>query len=895
MKKPFLNKALLATAAGFLCQSAFPAQLEEIMVVAQKREQSMQDVPVQVTTVAGETIERLSIVDAADIALLTPTLNFEAADEARLFNFSIRGIGTRSFSIGVEPSVSTVVDGVVLTRIGNTFDSLGDIEQIEVLAGPQGTLFGKNASAGVVNIRTKNPNMDEFEGKVDVTVAQDDEQRFGLSLTGPLMENLGFRVYVFDRSNDGVARNLFDNTDENGVEATGVRAKLQWEPNDKLSFLLTGDYSEKDSNCCAMAPDTTDGSRGARSDARFNLETGDLDLVNGFATTTPEFLGIEPDKFGKLIKADVDQINRQENWGFSLEGNYEFDSGHRIVSITAYREWISFTSRDRDSSHARLSGLDPNEVAWMMGAADLNVAATQAQINAAMNQLQAISFNSLDFMTNPDGTLGTNNSNEFNETFSQEIRFESPVGGRFDYIAGAYFSDQLVQRDLTIAGKFNRSGGGLTTNPIANINPATGEVTCSTAACFKFGDTITSVDTENLGIFGHLNFHINDSLTLFGGARFIHEDSAWEIQDGVGPWGNHFSFAKLIESVPFLNQLANAAHGGDADARARLSSITGDDIAAGDDAALAAYQASVATQMEALDSVNGTSVKGGLGTMEFRKKFSDSDVIFKVGAQYHINDNLMAYGAYGTGYKSQAVNADIFIFDPVGDVLNAPTQPEKSDGFELGIKGSYDNIRFDVTYFNTDIDNLQTDGSATTGGSRAVGRLVAGNVNTSGVETNFTWALGELLQGGDALTFSGGLSYVDAEFDDKDVTLAGGASADGTALLLAPQFKFNISADYAFNVGNFPASIFWTYSYTDETFFGFGEQQPREDFGISDLAIDLSSPARNWTVSFFVKNLFNEDYVTGLRSVSSTQGGGAMHTIGRNHDRYVGGTVTYRF
>lgn len=862
--------------------SVSAATLEEVVVTAQKREQSMQDVPVQVSTVGGDTIEKLSIIDAGDIALLAPTLNFDSADEARLFNFSIRGIGTRSFSIGVEPSVSTVVDGVVLTRIGNAFDTLGDIEQVEVLAGPQGTLFGKNSSAGVVSIRTKKPNMEEFEGRFKATVAEDSESGFELSLTGPLSDTLGYRLYMFDRQADGVADNLFDGTDENGVEAQGMRGKLLWEPSDRLSFLFTGDYSEKSSNCCAMAPHATDGGQGS-ANARFNLETGDYDPVNGYAVTTPEWLGIPADQFGKAIKSDVDQINDQRNWGVSVETNFEFENEYTLTSITAYREWDSYTSRDRDSSFAQLSGLSPQEVAWMMGTAEFGVAATRDQISSAMSQLESLSYNSLGFMTNGDGTLGTNNSLEFNETFSQEFRITSPMGEHFDYIAGAYYSKQKVERDLTIAGKWNRNGGGIADNPITNIDPLTGEVTCADASCYKFGDTVTSVETENFSVYGHLNFHLTDDLTLFGGARYIDEESTWKMYNAVGPYGNHFSFLRLIESVPYLDQLADLADSGDAEALARLTTITGD-------ATTADYRAQtkVAQSQTALDSVNGRGLQGGQGALEFTKKYSDTAVIYKVGGQYDLNENLMMYVSYGTGYKSPAVNADIFIFDEIGDVLTAPTQPEESEGFEVGLKGSFDSWRFDLTYYNTDIEGLHTDGSATGGGSRAVGRLVAGDVNTSGVEGNFTWAAT------DALTLSGGFSSGSAEFDDPDVTV-GGASANGTTILLAPDLKYNLSLDYRFQVGSYPAGVFWTYTYTDDTFYGFGENQPRDDFAISNIAFDISSPQDTWTLSFFVKNLFDEEYNSSLRSVSSTQGGGAMHTVARNHERYMGASLSVNF
>ena len=875
-KRSLLSTSIALFGLGLTSQYSAAAELEEVIVMAQKRAESMQDVPVQVSTVSGDSIEKLAIVDAADIALLAPTLNFDSADEARLFNFSIRGIGTRSFSIGVEPSVSTVVDGVVLTRIGNAFDTLGDIEQVEVLAGPQGTLFGKNSSAGVVNIRTKAPNTEEFEGKFNVTAAQDNERSFNLSLTGPLTDSLAYRLFLFDRSNDGIARNLFDGTDENGVEASGGKFKLLWDASNDLSVLFSADYSEKLSNCCAMAPHTTDGGQyGTGGTARYDLVTGDYDPVNGYAVSTPEWLGIEPDKFGKYIKSDVDQVSKQRGFGGSVEVNYNLPSGHTLTSITAYREWRDYATRDRDSTHAQLSGLSPQEVAWMMGTTAFGMEATNAEIQSAVDALAEISYNPIGFMTNADGTIGTNNSLEFNETFSQEVRLASDIGEKFDYILGFYYGDQHVERDLTIAGKMNRIAGAVP-HRISNIDPQTGVVTCTDPSCYMFGDTITWVETRNASVFAHGNYHLTDDFTLFAGFRYISEKTEWDMEDAVGPYGNHFSFARLIESVPYLDQLAAA---NDA---ATLNAITG--------LSIADYNADsgVAAARQALAAVDGVGSRGGQATLDFNTKYDITKTIYKLGAQYHINENLMVYASYGTGYKSPAVNADIFIFDSLGDVEDAPTPPEESSGFEIGLKGSFDSWRFDLTYYDTDIENLHTDGSATGGGSRAVGRLIAGDVNTSGVEGNFTWAAT------DSLTLSGGFSFGEAVIDDPDVTV-GGVSADGTTILLAPDTKYNVSADYEFELGEYVADIYWTYTYTDKTFYGFGENQPRDDFAISNLAMNISNRDDTWKASFFVKNLFDEEYNSSLRSLSSTQGGGAMHTVGRDLERYYGVSFTQKF
>lgn len=223
----------------------------DIVVTATKRSERLQEVPISVMATESVTLERLAIQSAKDFGQIAPTLNFQAADEARLFNFSIRGIGTESFSVGVEPSVATIVDGVVYTRVGSIFDGLGDIDRVEVLNGPQGTLQGKNSSAGAVSIITKKPNFSHFEGKAETGIAEHGERSAVLTLTGPITSQLAFRVFGFYHREDGVVHNIATGRTENDSKSYGIRAKLQWRPSDGINFLLAGDWSRRDAACCA--------------------------------------------------------------------------------------------------------------------------------------------------------------------------------------------------------------------------------------------------------------------------------------------------------------------------------------------------------------------------------------------------------------------------------------------------------------------------------------------------------------------------------------------------------------------------------------------------------------------------------------------------------------------
>ncbi len=166
--------------------SAAETPLEEVIVTAQKRTENAQDVPLAVSVVSGAELEQISALGIADLSELIPSVTFNTGRELRDSSIRIRGIGTDVFAAGIEPSVSTVIDGVVLAQQGSFFNDLGDLERVEVLRGPQGTLFGKNSSAGVIAFVTRNPNFEALEASSSVLVAGDSEYRVNGVISAPL-------------------------------------------------------------------------------------------------------------------------------------------------------------------------------------------------------------------------------------------------------------------------------------------------------------------------------------------------------------------------------------------------------------------------------------------------------------------------------------------------------------------------------------------------------------------------------------------------------------------------------------------------------------------------------------------------------------------------------------
>lgn len=314
--------SLLAMSAPALAQE--PAALDEIVVTAQKREQGYTDVPVSVATVSGEQLENAQANNFQDLVQLSPSITFSPDRGMRGAGVLIRGLGTTAFQVSVEPTVSTVVDGVALGRTGAFLSSLTDVERVEVLRGPQGTLFGKNASAGVVNIITKRPT-DYLEGSVRVIGTSDNQKKVEAMLSGPLSDSVRGRVNLLWNDYAGNIDNRFNGEKLNGEESLGARVKLDADFSERVNLLLTGDYIKQDRNCCAYTVRST-GTDAFLANALSDIEVGPF--------STDVFLNTP-------VKSDSRQ------GGVSAEFNVDFDN-FVLTSISAWRFWKLVNEQDID-------------------------------------------------------------------------------------------------------------------------------------------------------------------------------------------------------------------------------------------------------------------------------------------------------------------------------------------------------------------------------------------------------------------------------------------------------------------------------------------------------------------------------------------------------------------
>lgn len=313
--------AFIALLAGLVpvaaAQEAFT--LEEIVVTASRRQERLQEVPLAVTAIGAEQLAATGIKDLTDIQYTTPGVQFGSTPNDQ--GFRLRGVGNAGgFASASESPVGTVVDGVVI-GFGNPVESLGDIERIEVLKGPQGTQFGKNASSGVISITTRRPDATAVSGDLFASYASLDETDIHGNLNLPLADNLAMAVYAFDRRHDGFVKNIVRNEMWGETKRTGGRAKLLWDVNDNLSAYLIGDYSR-----------------------RSQKGPGQLWTLNKIPAGDPKFnppgvnlatLGVTPSFDNELSVENGGGFEKVENFGSSLELAWALGD----YSLTALSAW----------------------------------------------------------------------------------------------------------------------------------------------------------------------------------------------------------------------------------------------------------------------------------------------------------------------------------------------------------------------------------------------------------------------------------------------------------------------------------------------------------------------------------------------------------------------------
>jgi len=340
-------------------------EVERIMVTASKRVQGLQESPIAITVVSGNTIDQTKVLDIGDLQTLVPTLRVTPLQRSTNTNFAIRGFGNGTNNTGIEPSVGVFIDGVYRSRAAAQIGDLPRLQQIEVLSGPQSTLFGKNASAGVISVRTLEPSYDA-EGKFELGFGNYNQQIMKGYFTDGITDNLAYSLSGGVNTRDGYTDSVSGLSKLNDKDRWNVRGQALYEPTDDVTFRLIADYSEIDEKCCTVG-----------------------NAINGPTAGAVQALGgvilDDSDPFAYQSALNIDPRNTVEDSGISLQVDVDFE-GYAFTSITALRNnestWIhdiDYTTADlvRETGDIkidtftqefRLASTGINTFDWMVGA-----------------------------------------------------------------------------------------------------------------------------------------------------------------------------------------------------------------------------------------------------------------------------------------------------------------------------------------------------------------------------------------------------------------------------------------------------------------------------------------------------------------------------------------------
>lgn len=483
MRKQFLPGAsllaltLAAPAVGQTTEGGNQSDLrpvDEIIVTATLRDERLQDVPIAVTALSTDTLEKANVRDLRDLGLVSSSFAINNSNsESGGTTIRIRGVGTTGNNTGLESAVGIFLDGIYLSRPSVALGDLLDVEQIEVLRGPQGTLFGRNTSAGALNIRTAKPTLDRIEGYANATYGNFNLFNVQAGVSAPLVEDLlGVRLSGAVRQRDGFITSSGPGAPQsNDRDRFLLRGQLLLEPTLDLSIRLIADYSKIDENCCdpIMVQDT--------SLAALYPAVG-LPVGGGVTASGPSAVD-------SLTSNSEGQRDRLEQWGIS--GQFEWQFGDlELVSITSYRQSVATPVANSDFTN-------------LLVFSNSNTAAT--------------------------ATADTDETRSRLRTFTQELRLAgSAFDGALDFLVGAYYLDERIRevQAITLGSDFQRYNS--VTLHAAGItafgpNPAL-VLAQNRSAAGDFANNLFLQEATNFSLFTNNTLSLTDRLRVNVGLRY---------------------------------------------------------------------------------------------------------------------------------------------------------------------------------------------------------------------------------------------------------------------------------------------------------------------------------------------------------------------------------------
>ncbi len=654
-----------------------PATVDDIIVTAQKREQSLQDVPIVVTSINQEALQNAGVRDIKDLQILTPGMTVTSTTSETSTTVRIRGVGTVGDNPGLESSVGVVIDGVYRSRNGVGFGDLGELQRIEVLKGPQGTLFGKNTSAGVVNIISEAPSFTRGYN-AELTYGNYGATGVAGSFTGPVSDTMAVRLYAARREREGyydvdTGDGPRTQTDDMNQDFWTVRGQVLWLPNDNTSFRLIADYSKRDEYCCVGVQVRT-GQTYPFIDA--------LSVGTGQAPPNATYSRIPLEHKGYANRATTTEV---EDKGLSLEANFDLNmlGGATLTTVSSARDWTSTNGMDVDYTGADILYRDAN------------------------------------------GDFGFSVTN-----LTQEVRLAGATD-RVDWLVGAFVTKESIDRrdsyfygadyspflSYLLSANINRSVPAFPVSPntigcyTRTAQTALGLQTCLATGgasgggggVFITGQGVRDryqQDSTSYAIFTNNTFHLTDQFDVTLGLRYTQDSKSLDgLQTNLN--GNGSTCSAIQANAATLAGVFGAATAG---------SLVGNFCLPWANSAF-----------------NNRVVK---------EETSGGELSGTIKAAYRWNPQLMTYVSYARGYKSFGYNLDR-VQTGITPTASLLFPSELVDSYEAGFKATLFNrtVLLNATYFDQKVTDFQLN---TFLGTAFVVESIP-ELTTRGVDADFLW------------------------------------------------------------------------------------------------------------------------------------------------------------
>ena len=840
-KKPVLMGISAMIAASFtlpvLAQDESSSPFEEIVVTASKRAQTLQEVPIAVSVVTADMMAKAQIRDIKDLQSLVPSLRVTQLQQTGNTNFVIRGFGNGANNVGIEPSVGVFIDGVYRSRSSSALADLPNLERIEVLRGPQSTLFGKNASAGVISVITAKPDMDAFGGSASLTVGDYSEVIAKADITGPLSDSVAFSLSGSINQRDGYFTNLTDGSKLNEHDRFGLRGQLLFQPSDNLEFRFIADYDEMDEVCCGVS-----------------------NLVNGPTGGIIQLIGgqILPEApFDRAQYYDFLPANKIENSGTSLQIDYDFEM-MTLTSITSFRNQTKFENGDVDFTSARL--IDPNS-------SDTDIDTFTQEVRLTSSGQGAVDWMVGGFYFDEDVSV------ENVLTYGADFRNYA------DVLAGGIPGNSV----------FNLIEGG--------IGVPQGTFFAQGQGRFE----MYTLDNQAFSIFGQVDIHMmDDRVTLTLGANYTEDEKdasanmlVTDVFSGLDleAVGGAFIFAAVFQQA--------IDDGADVATATAIAAGTAAFLAPIE--CSAANPPPGCNQLLALRPLQFMPPYLNFPNSVENGHSKDDDVTWTARLAFDATDSTNIYIGAATGFKATSWNlsrdsrpfaADLDAINTAGlglNNLNSGTRfagPEEATVYEIGLKTRWDRATLNIAIFDQSIKGFQSNLFLGTGFVLAN----AGKQSTTGIEWDASVAPTDSLR----LSFAG--TYLDAVYDSfaNASGIDGPVDLSGEDVAGVHKWSINLSGIYSFEFGN-SGSGFVRAEYVFDDNVQIVENVSAT-FAQREVSTFNASIGFEWENGFeamlWGRNLNNDDYL--LSAFPSVAQAGSFSGY-PNVPRTYGITITKRF